>query len=100
MKLPRRWAMGLAALLMAATLIATPRAGWSVPGHDYVPDPQPPSGTEGEPDEPFGAPLLQQGLLNRIGLTITVLRVGANTYVLVIPRAQSREAAVARSAKR
>jgi hypothetical protein len=57
--------MGLAALLMAATLIATPRAGWSVTGHDYMPDP-PPGGSEGEPDIPPTMPR-QQGFYGSMG---------------------------------
>lgn len=85
MKLPRRWSRGLAALLMAATLSATPRAGWSLTGHDYMPDPAP--GNEGDPDVPVtrASQALNFGKLRHdVPGDFLIVNIGPVPFVLLI----------------
>ena len=54
MKIDRRWVAGMAALLMAALMIATPREGAAWPIRFMYPD-YPPGPVFGDPEEPSGA---------------------------------------------
>lgn len=100
MKQPRRWVVLVAALMMAASLVATPREGMGgAPGRP-IDDAGPPQENFGEPDTPGGSPQMiarapewWATLLRLQWLTITKGRFELRSPTVLRPRAATAKRA-------